>query len=225
MKIKVYLLISIVIAITNIIGCDDESTGPSNYRSYIMPLAVGNKWINKVHYIDSLDRSYFIRYDTLKIIKDTIINGRRWFKSNEYSEYISIFYSNDSKGLSRMSSPGYKPLLIFKYPAQENDEIVVNTDITPESSQYKADTSIFGYKVISTDTLIKTTPNQYICYHYRGFSRHPDGSATQSPNADIYYAPGFGPIKWIAPFIMTDERGSVLGHNRLIIELLKVELH
>ena len=97
-KSLVLFVIALIISI-NFDGCKENSTQPVAQikGDYIIPLVIGNKWIGEVKLFEYNGNLLKTRMDTMKIDKDTIINGEKWYKSSE------VFYKNDSWGFKEIS--------------------------------------------------------------------------------------------------------------------------
>jgi hypothetical protein len=140
----------------------------------IMPLAVGNQWIFRITEEDSLFHIVSTNYDTLRIIKDTLIANEKWCLDND-----GEIYSNRSTGLWKIVNGA--PSLLLKYPANTTDSYL-SGDINGGNL----------IDVASTRRYIHVPDGDYECYMYR-FMRSPDSLLLHVD----HYAIGKGPIYFI----------------------------
>jgi hypothetical protein len=127
-------------------------------KNGIKPLAKGMKWIYQFTEYDSLSTivdSYII-IDS--VLKDTIIDKVRWYKTTQYPAY---WQGNLNDGLRFREYPQNLPIyewLEAKYPGS------IGFTWQANSSQRT---------IVSTDTSITVPAGQYICYYYSdiGFSQ------------------------------------------------------
>ncbi len=88
-KIMILVLICIIIPLQY--SCQENSVNFLQAQgNVIMPLAIGNTWIGRLTKIDSVGNTLSVIYDTLKIIKDTLINGETWYVDLQMNYSLEI---------------------------------------------------------------------------------------------------------------------------------------
>jgi hypothetical protein len=124
----------------------------------IKPLKKGNKWIYQVTDLDSngVILNSVIVVDS--VIKDTIIDKQRWYRTSNSPQF---WQANLSDGLRIREYPTGKPIyewLEAKYPG--------NIDFAWQANSSQRTIS-------SIDTLVVVTAGSFSCYSYRdvGFSQ------------------------------------------------------
>ena len=144
----------------------NNPVSPSDTQQQLWPLKIGNSWDYHVVVFDSTGKVSDYGNTSLSISSDTVAGNETWY--NVYNNGTGIYYTNRSDGLWIMSN-GLQTIL-YKYPGN-----------TGNSWYFFAD----SVTIESTDTLVSTTLNKYICYLYRIFYKG-------KPIADDYLSPGVG---------------------------------
>ena len=156
---KKYFLILGFILIT--ISCKENIISPSNPKE-IFPLNVGNNRIWKTTDYYSHGKEPFIYYDTLTVVKDTIINSInisiiKRINTLTNSNYF-IWYYNDNEGFKQyMYNIGhYDSTLFYKYPGKVGDTFIDDGDTT----------TIEGINAICNINSVSYNCYKYIRYQY-----------------------------------------------------------
>ncbi|MBC8044727.1 MAG: hypothetical protein IAF08_14920 [Rhizobacter sp.] len=151
-------LIITLLALSALVSSCKENTGTSvdtASSSQIIPLEIGNQWIYKNVYYDSLGAITFDALDTVTIIKDTTISGEKWFRLQG-----SVGYSFDvihrADGYYYYGDGG--AILQYKYPANLNERYQTYV-ATP------TDTMV----VASFNSVTTVQAGTYTCYQYNRF--------------------------------------------------------
>ncbi|MDQ1265286.1 MAG: hypothetical protein QG635_436 [Bacteroidota bacterium] len=217
-----FLLLVIIALLPLSFGCQEDSTNVVHAQGdYIMPLAVGNMWVGRVQRVDSNGNVLSTSYDTVRVDRDTIINGDQWFISNFGGQ---IFRNFSNWGLKTKYS--YMPDTIYeflKYPAAIGDIILRDTTIGTSRISGKTDTVVYGLEVADDDTTIAVPFGNYECYYYKPYYKKLDGSQSDIEVplvGDNWYTPGYGIIKVIM-FDISEPDAKI----KLVWELVYLELY
>jgi hypothetical protein len=101
-------------------GCKDETTAPpasSELKDFLQPLAVGNMWVYYHEAFDATGPTHTL-YDTIKVLRDTIIGNEKWFLLSDYSLYNCL--TNKIDGLYAYSGSSTR---VYQYPANIGDTL------------------------------------------------------------------------------------------------------
>lgn len=140
------VILSLSLGLFVLFGCtSDNPTGASVPSGVIMPLAIGNQWIQR--YVLYSDTQHETR-DTIKVLSDTLINNQRWYLVSDGP--YGVLMANQSDGLWIRS--GGISWLVWKYPANPGDVYHRPAD---------------SVRVASTSRTITVTAGTYRCYEYR----------------------------------------------------------
>jgi len=118
----------------------------------IMPMTVGNWWRYHVERWDTLGRETADYYDSIIIVRDTMIEMESWFV-----DQLGGTYSNRPDGLWKYASDG-KAYLLAKYPADVGD-----TYVGCSPYYYPVMPTV---EVLALDWQVTVTPGVYSCYRY-----------------------------------------------------------
>lgn len=143
-----------------------ELPAPTAASASIIPLAVGNSWTIRISYWDLDGKLRTSRYETSRIVGDTIIDGERWFVMSGDGWYNLC--ANKVNGFYKLNS-GTKVLHV-KYPAKVGDSYHGPSGET---------------KVVSLNANISVPKGSFVCYQYRV-------SGPEGARLDLYYSPGVG---------------------------------
>ncbi|MFC2131198.1 hypothetical protein ACFLSQ_07165 [Bacteroidota bacterium] len=162
-------------------SCEDNSTNPTIVSDVLMPLNVGNYWINKV--TEYNPQGNVISIDTVHgyVAMDSIWNNEKIYRmsitSNE-SAYDNSFILNRNTGvyLLNPSSGENEPLLYLKYPAVKGDFFLFRSDTM---------------WVEEIDVEYTVPAGTFKCYKYKNQSIFDDSTIYKEYH---YYSPGTGPI-------------------------------
>jgi hypothetical protein len=145
----------------------------------IMPLTVGNMWEYYVSEFDTFPMPDIHYYDTVQIIRDTLINAEQWFVDQD-----GVGYTNRVEGLWRWWK-GNPDNLYFSLPYPAN--IGGGGAIAEEGGM-----TYISVAVANMDTLISVPAGTFHCILYKGGSFGPLNCVN---NHYIFYAPNIGFIK------------------------------
>lgn len=173
---------------------DVTSTMPIQQTPVIMPLAIGNYWIYKFGDVDSSGAWINSTFDTLTIIKDTIVDNERWFIRNETNPSnkfaFNMYLINRTSGLLMRNYIMGDSKHLITFPAQKGNISIISTADTGRSVA-------FCVKVIDLDVPVNVPKGAFLCYKYaEGLGNNWDSTAF-SPIIDVcnYYAVGVGKAK------------------------------
>ncbi len=181
-----------------IVGCS-SSNGPAS-NMYIMPLAVGNRWIGNVTVTDSTGAVLSTQLDTLPVYGTKVAGGETWYFQTTFPKVlkakagtvgltfdtVAYAFTNRSDGLYRndtfLVDP---PRRIAKYPASVGDTV----SFSPESIP------IMDFILVHGIAEPVTVPaGTFSCYHYQDWYPTTHASVLAS---DSYYAPGVGLVEFV----------------------------
>jgi hypothetical protein len=169
MKIKnlsyIFLLFVIVL-----ICCNDDEESSNNY---IIPTSIGNFWIFKVSYFDTLGNVTNCDTSKIEITRDTIINGDIWFELETKGFYVRNF----SDGIYGFYKDKRK--LIVKYPVKTGDFFINSTDDTTY--------------VIESNISINVPKGKFNCVEYK--SLYTGGDNVLRAITIVFLSPGIGNVK------------------------------
>lgn len=150
-------------------GCNRQST-----EGDILPLAIGNQWI----YSTGITDGGIQRYDTVTVVKDTMINNEKWFYLKHSAQQISWILLNKSDGLHIFDRDKGSSGLFLKYKSQKGDIFIS-----------------LGDSVIVKDdkTEVKTSAGTFTCFRYNGIRIEYTEKKT---DGGIYACPGVGVIRF-----------------------------
>lgn len=159
-----------------ILGCsnNNKSLNPSQDKQ-IWPLKVGNEWTYEDRLLDSAGRTVHVDTSVFAVIKDTLIQGERWYVFT----YNGVRDPEGSLGTIRSDglwTNGPSEGLVFKYPAAVNDTFMMGTD-----------TSI----VESIHDTVTVPAGTFVCINYKWVG----GSEPNRTHQYHYMSPGVGFIK------------------------------
>jgi hypothetical protein len=152
------------------INCKKNSNPTDNMNSnttQIFPLSIGNQWIIQVTNYDTTGNVVYSKNDTIKILRDTIIQSEKWFIG------YGIITNRDDGLYDYQVGSSNEIVLKYKYPSSTN--------------------SIYTYRgtqirVLSIADSVSVQAGGFVCYRYR------EGVDTISYN-DWYLSPNVGLVK------------------------------
>ncbi len=172
-KLKILFFLSIVVSLS---CCSDSPTKPAQ-KTEIVPLSVGNVWIYQNYKLDSNGTIIKEYYDTLRVIKDTIIDGTIWY--TYYAPSGDLWFQNNvngSRDYSILHPTWDLNCAIYKFPGKAGDEFL---NSGPGSK-----------KIDSTDAIYITKIGSFKCFKY--IDNYSFGKG-----ADYYVSPGIGLVSRI----------------------------
>lgn len=188
-----------VVGLLALVSCTSDNDPASNDTTgvnAILPLKVGNQWILQATYSDTTQPGL----DTMRITKDTLIDGERWFFiEGAFFGPNQPLMTNRSNGLWTRNNLSMG--LSWKYPSFVGDAYPIGSGGT--------DT----IHVVSTTADVSVPAGPFRCYRYR----------FNSDTSDTYLSPNVGFVKF-PEFGVTDSSGpTILRTVRL--ELLRAVLN
>lgn len=168
----------IIISIVFILSSCSEQTNPDfEEGKYIIPLNTGNSWNYLITYFDSLGAITETKYETAKIFKDTLLDGRQWYSYS--NEQDGIWFTNKSDGYwvfiqgTSFFSDSHKDtsILIFKYPTYNGD-------------------TYSNYQVLSLNDEVTVPAGKYKCIHIVADRLNPTNNLKEK--SDTYFVPDMG---------------------------------
>jgi hypothetical protein len=198
MKTNFKFLLIVLLQLIMINGCEKNTNQVAIAQTdVLMPLAVGNTWIYKHTLLDSNNQVEFDGYDTLKVLKDSIINGNTFFGCSN-----GRFYRNTSWGLEMYYS-FYNTNIIqhLQFPTAVNNSWVNFSADYPDSTSGNNDSLRVKYTTHNIDTLINVPKGNFNCIRYKQSLDGKNGTpftmfyeAILEP-VDAYYTKNIGVVK------------------------------
>lgn len=190
---KVIYQLVIIIFFLFIFSCeyDDNGTEPTDSTDFF-PLKTGNFWKYRV----VRDMNQYEMTDS--ILRDTLINGQKWFitQKDTLQSFKTVIMNSDS-GLMKgtIVNPGQKlkPYLTYKYPCEQWETFYVGMN---------------EFTVYSLDETVLIDGNEYKCIHYK----HTFSIENKPYYIEFFVQPGIGIVK----YIYTVENGYVFEKRELI---------
>lgn len=199
MKSMAAMISCAAIAMTAITGCGDSSPTDNNPggSGQLIPFAVGNKWLYQTVIHDSTGQQTQSKLDSNVIMRDTMIQGERWFFFNTDDKTP---VTNRSDGIYLWDKLNHTARPFLKQPGTVGSSFEVNSQ---------------RFVLVSTSAGVNVPAGFYTCYQLRLTDQN-------NPNVvgTISLAPGVGPVKIEAVTTKTD--GSLKGSIRM--ELKSVTL-
>lgn len=189
MRIKNVLILSALIFTCCILGCSEDTNGPSS-NGVIMPLAVGNEWVYKVtrYNIGGMVDTVYI--DTLSIIGTKLHNGRTVYVFN-----TDVLGENRDNGYWN-GLPFFDTLsLLAKYPCTIGETFRRDTLYTVDydSIGHKSyDTTTIDFSCKETSLPVSVSAGSFISYFYQISTNslvHP-----YKNRIDLLYSPNIGEV-------------------------------
>lgn len=172
--------------------------------TYIVPLAVGNQWTTRTSLRDGLGKLISSSIQTSRILRDTTLDGERWFveefSASDESPSTTFLCTNRPDGFYKFRSGA--PLLSVKYPASVGDSFHgIGGDA----------------KVLSTNEKVTVPKGTFVCYHYSVSLRGPAmGRVT------MCYSPGVGLVSTEAVTLGPNNVSTAFTHT---VELVDYVIH
>jgi hypothetical protein len=181
--IKTLILTLIALTLTSC-GCKDNSVG-INGGTQLFPLRVGSYWKYKMQNIDSSgtisDTTTFIE----AIISDTIVNSQTLYQyipvGDFFSQDTKIYLANENDGVHEYSLSPITSYLLYKYPANINDQFVRPGD---------------SIKVINLHQVIVTGAGAFDCIVYQQLYDMYVGPSGKLFYLNTYVAYGIGKVRY-----------------------------
>ncbi|MBC8145334.1 MAG: hypothetical protein H7X80_07095 [bacterium] len=180
---------------SGLFGCSTEVVEPDRASLKIMPLAVGNRWIGRNLYYDTLGNNTIITQDTLEIISSVVINGEKWYVTNDSTRMI-----NRSDGLWISDSATSVGRLIAKHPASIGEVFSRRQQVfTYRDSVDRSETLNEGFLVVAVNFHLEFQDRAYNVTGYRVYRESLAGTELGINDSlwsdDVtYYAPLIGRV-------------------------------
>ena len=203
-------LVFFIVTVLFLASCIDDTTEPGKITGigpFIMPLKIGNQWINLDSSFDSNGGYLWSYMDTVIILKDTILDSEKAYLTN----YNHIF-QNRSDGLyykNYSSLLNDRFYLYLKYPVISGETFQVITQV----NMIRLDT--VPIKVVSVDTMVTTEAGTFKCNHYK-LIHFDTTSILKDLDVDsilYFYSPDIGRIKleWYKGFyFISNDNGKYM---------------
>jgi hypothetical protein len=177
--ITILALITILCA-----GCKQSPTNPTSETKEIWPLKIGNYWVMKYTYYDSLGHITQIMIDSITVAQDTLI------KNEKVYILINIAGNFTHKILAMNRADGYYEVGIGWDPIFHKDTIFYGLDYKYPGKTGETYTGFQdNNKIITTDTIVHALKDgSFNCYEYYNENVEAGGYYTQ------YLSPGVGRI-------------------------------
>ena len=145
MRTPIALSLSIGIVLVTLCQCGKDSNPVTgSLPDPLIPMAVGNRWINRVSVYDTSGNPSYSYLDTSRIYRDTLISNEVWFDFFEQG-----LRQNRADGVWLMTWPS--PILQFPTLADSSSYL-------PWDSSY--------IKLLSRNTTITVPKGTFVCYEY-----------------------------------------------------------
>lgn len=195
------LLLPIIVLLAT--GCGDQlPTNPSDGR-FIMPLAVGNRWVGLETTYASDGSVAGTRFDTIEIVDVITSQGATWYKSSPLKEGRVVWYQNNKEGLHIVSKVvGEIPdcnCLHLHYPAKQGEsyELPSAQILLPDPNGGPPTTveQKIDIYLQSTETKVQVPNGEHTCYLYMQRLLAPENARFVGSPPWQYYTPDLGPVK------------------------------
>jgi hypothetical protein len=189
-----------------------ESTEPDYSNLDLIPLAVGNKWNYKTTTFDSTGNVINQQNGNTSIIKDTLINGIKWYgydhdfpgvwntnKSDGYWQFLeadSLWFMNDTSGV------------VYKFPTHVGDVY--------GNPQYPKE-------VVSVNERISVPAGDFRTIHITQYLTMNSNSLQVS--FETYICPGIGFVKSMQIGKKYDGTKYIVGKSELVSHNIKRNLY
>ncbi len=186
---KNIIILGLILIFAVNFGCNDNSVNKVIAQSELIPLKVNNYWIYKNTTIDSNNNIISTTYDTLKIIKDTILYSKTYYKTSE-----TTCFNNNTWGVYEIFNPEFfnTEIKMYKYPCNLNDNYTVLDSVeVPSIEINKTDTVKANYIIFNIDTNIIVIAGTFSCIYYKPKSIDKFNNFTDYPTP-------FTPKTWIS---------------------------
>lgn len=205
---KYYFAIILFVAL---FSCDENATpSPSNS---IVPLQVGQVWINEMKSLDSSGNVLSSHFDTMEVIGTKIYKDEVWYKLNRFfmmANRSDGLYMNFSDG-SEESSEIYQTI---KYPVAVNDTFVMGTGFNKTNETGKTIDKVRPYfRVVSIKEPVTVPAGTFECCQYNMCILQDNKEIVVSSD---YYRKGVGHIK-----TLRYSNGKVISSSELIKTYIK----
>lgn len=197
-------------------GCSDDPSSPST-ASVIMPLAVGNQWIERVTIYNGGNSVDTIYYDTLLIRDVSFYQG-----DSVYHFDGPLAGANRADGY--YISLGNMLQILAKYPAFSGEVFRIDTSISIScDTSAVPDTTISKFMCEQVNTVVNVSAGSFTCNKYNVRSTGTYQTGPTEPREkfedliEYWYAPGIGQVKsinyvWSGSLVLFAKRELVSYH-------------
>lgn len=192
----------LIIAAAAFMNSCKQSTEVNAESGVIIPLKIGNMWVEKITTYDSLGNTMSTMIDTQKVINDTTIGNENWYS---YTNYLgSSLFTNRPDGYyardRNFYDTSYTITILWKYPAKVNESYNVQDA---------------NFVVKSTDDNVTVTAGSFNCFQYRHSYISQFGSAYVGYQQN-WLSPGLGPVRTMG-YIITPSGKEYLYYSAELI--------
>ncbi|OGU63925.1 MAG: hypothetical protein A2499_03580 [Stygiobacter sp. RIFOXYC12_FULL_38_8] len=190
------LILFTLFLILILVSCKNEdSIVNQNTLHELVPLKIGNWWaFQRINY-DSTGNAVSTFIDTMKVLRDTVIQNERWFITNYYG-----IYRNATNGVRFWDSTNNSSY-VYLYPVKEHDMFVMGSAIV---------------EVISTNEKLKVPYGDISCVHYKATF-----SSLNNFHINYYLSPGIGFVSLEGPARTISGRSYLYYREQLVSYSLK----
>jgi hypothetical protein len=155
------LLLTLSLVVSLFLGCDKSNPVGNGGTNELIPLKLGNSWINVVSDYDSNRVITRIRVDSVWVSKDSTLNGEKYFViSKKSGDSGGTLYLQSSICLARNTPFGYEQIYseysktTYRYPIIDSDSMVISTNeiVTVPAGTFNCIVYKFIAGLINTDT-------------------------------------------------------------------------
>ncbi len=174
--------ISLILILTTAVFTDSckQTTEVTAGHGVIIPLKVGNTWVEKYTFYDTLGNSTNNYIDSLKVTSDTVIENERWYSYTNFT-YNGLFTNRPGGYYMRYRNAydtSYTTILFWKYPVNQNEIYYVQNA---------------GTFVKSINDNVTTAAGSFNCIQYR-FQYTKQPGRPNSGHEQAWLCPGIGPV-------------------------------
>jgi hypothetical protein len=186
------LLIAIAAIALALASCKSHPVAPEQHNagdtSVLMTLAIGNQWIRHNPFDSQAP------YDTLRIVRDTTLDGAKWFVGSDGN-----IYANRSDGLYTWNQSAHRAERQAKFPVKLGDTAIDRGWFPGVDTAGIVIDSTHNFAIVTDLNLTVTVPaGTFNCwralyYYYTVGAGHEPSLNTVYEY--VYYAPGIGEVK------------------------------
>ena len=165
--------LTFALAVSYLLGCEESNPTNNGATNELIPLKLGNSWVNIVSVFDSNMVVTRTSVDSLWVSGDTTLNGEKYFMiSIKSRDSGGILYLQHDVYLARNTLLGYEQLrggfitASYRYPVMYGDSMVISREerVTVPAGTYNC----IVYKFVGGETFVDSTyqtvyGKRYIC--------------------------------------------------------------
>ena len=200
MNAKYKTSLILIIAAAAFMNSCKQPTEVNAEPDVIIPLKIGNLWVEKITIYDSLGNTMSTMIDTQKVINDTVIGNEKWYSYG--TKYILFTNKPDGYYMRYINAydTSYSITILWKYPAMVNESYNVQTG---------------NFVVKSLNDNVTVPAGNFNCLQYRFFY----GSQPVRPNTGYeqdWFSPGLGPVRTLGNYVTQSGKDYVYYSAELI---------